>query len=141
MVSPSGVDKILAAEKTTPEPEERWQGIFLAKLAESGNVSRAAKRAGISRARVYQLREESAAFAQAWDKAREIAVGLLEDEAWRRAREGVLEPVFQKGQQVGVVRKYSDTLLIFLLKAHKPAMYRESFDITSGGLPLLVLDK
>ena len=46
--------------------------------------------------------------------------GCLEDEARRRAVDGVDEPVFQQGKQVGTIRKHSDTLLIFLLKGIRP---------------------
>lgn len=102
----------------------------------SGNVSRACKKAKISRQTAYRTRQSDEPFRAAWAEALEIAVGLLEDEAWRRAQEGVLEPVFWRGQRLGSVRKYSDTLLIFLLKAHKPTVYRENIDVTSGGQPL-----
>jgi hypothetical protein len=34
--------------------------------------------------------------------------------------------VFQGGKQVGTVRKYSDTLLMFLLKGIRPQKWRES---------------
>jgi hypothetical protein len=116
----------------TPE-KNAWITAFLVALAESGNVARSCKKAKVSRQEAYRTRKEDKDFLMAWDEALGIAVGLLEDEAWRRAREGVLEPEFYKGEKVGAVRKYSDTLLIFLLKAHKPFLYRENIDITSGG--------
>lgn len=119
----------------TPE-KEHWQDIFLRTLAETGNVKRACRAAKVDRSTAYRLRKANLGFQDAWDEAMEIAVGLLEDEAWRRAREGVLEPVYYKGDKVGSLRKYSDTLLIFLLKAHNPAKYRENIDITSGGQPI-----
>jgi hypothetical protein len=59
----------------------------------------------------------------------------LEDEAVRRAYEGVERPVFQGGKQVGVVREYSDTLLIFLLKALRPEKYRGVVPKTRRGTP------
>jgi hypothetical protein len=37
-----------------------------------------------------------------------------------RAVEGVERPVFQRGQQVGTIREYSDRLLMFMLKARRP---------------------
>ena len=55
----------------------------------------------------------------------ENAADLLEEEARRRAHDGVDEPVWFQGVQCGTVRKYSDTLLIFLLKGAKPDKYRE----------------
>jgi hypothetical protein len=42
----------------------------------------------------------------------------------RRAIEGWNDPVYQMGQRVGSVRKYSDVLLIFLAKRLMPE-YRD----------------
>ena len=49
----------------------------------------------------------------------------------RRASEGTLKPVFYQGKMCGEIREYSDTLLIFLLKARRPETYRERSDINS----------
>ena len=54
---------------------------------------------------------------------------LLEAEARRRTAIGVDEPVFYQGQVVGHIRKYSDNLLMFLLKAHWPEKFRENVSI------------
>lgn len=62
-----------------------------------------------------------------------MGVVSLEAEARRRAMDGVDEPVYHKGEVVGHVRKYSDTLLIFLLKAHRPHKYRDNYKIEHGG--------
>ena len=61
----------------------------------------------------------------------ELGIGALEDEATRRAVEGVEGPVFFQGRQCGVVRKYSDTLLIFRLKAMRPEKYSERRETTN----------
>jgi hypothetical protein len=58
-----------------------------------------------------------------------LGVAALEDEARRRAYEGWEEPVWHKGVNCGTVRKFSDTLLIVLLKAHMPEKYRENIKI------------
>lgn len=50
---------------------------------------------------------------------------MLVDEARRRAHDGWDEPVWHQGEQVGLVRKYDSTMLIFLIKRHFPE-YRES---------------
>ncbi len=69
-------------------------------------------------------------------------MSALEDEARRRAYDGWLEPVFHKGVKVGTVRKFSDTLLIVLLKAHKPEKYRENIKMdVSGDLNVSALEK
>ena len=56
-------------------------------------------------------------------KNAERSLEVLEDEAYRRAVEGVEIPVFQSGKQVGVKRQWSDRLLVFLLAGLKPAKY------------------
>ena len=43
---------------------------------------------------------------------------------------GVEQPVFYKGEVCGLVRKYSDVLLIFLLKGLRPEVYRKNRHIT-----------
>lgn len=101
----------------------RWEAKFLAALEESANVTVAAEAADITRQNAYAYRREDAEFAQKWDAALDVGVGTLEDEAVRRARDGVEEPIYQRGEYMGTVRKYSDTLLIFLLKSHKPQVY------------------
>lgn len=99
---------------------------FCAALAETGIVARACKAVDISRVTAYEWRNEIPEFAAAWDKALAIGVTALEDEAHRRGFEGVDEGVYHQGVLVDTQRKYSDTLAIFLLKAHKPEKYREN---------------
>lgn len=72
-------------------------------------------------------------FAEAWDAAKRIGVSALEDEAHRRAFEGVDKPVFYKGDECGSIREYSDLLAVFLLKAHDPAKYRENSKLELSG--------
>ena len=112
---------------------------FCAVLADTGIVKRACEAIGVSRQTAYNWRDEMPAFAAAWDKAMRIGISALEDEAHRRAFEGVSEPVFHQGLECGSVKKYSDTLAIFLLKAHAPEKYRERHDVaTTGSLTLTV---
>ena len=54
-----------------------------------------------------------------------MGADMLEDEAVRRAKDGVERPVYQGGKLVGHVQEYSDTLLIFLLKGARPEKYRD----------------
>ena len=44
---------------------------------------------------------------------------------------GVEQPVFYRGEIAGTVRKYSDVLLIFLLKVTRPNIYRENRHVTA----------
>lgn len=106
---------------------------FTAVLAETCNVGKACAAIGISRYTAYEWRKKLPDFAEAWDEAMKAGVTALEDEAHRRAFEGTDEPVFQQGMEIGAVRKYSDTLAIFLLKAHNPEKYRENSKVELAG--------
>lgn len=103
-----------------------WHAPFIAQLAKCPNVSDACSVAKITRTLAYHTRKTDIGFRRLWHAVMEGAVDSLEQEAMRRAKEGVEEPVFQGGKQVGVIRKYSDILLIFLLKAHRPKKYRDN---------------
>ena len=48
---------------------------------------------------------------------------------------GWLEPVYQGGKRVGVIRKYSDACLLSLLKARHPA-FRDRKEIKGDDRPL-----
>ena len=93
------------------------QRAFLAAFRETGNVCLACKAAGVGRSSHYRWLEDDCEYRAAFDLAKEDATDVLEAEAHRRAVEGWEEPVgWYKGRAGGTVRKYSDVLLIFLLK-------------------------
>lgn len=114
-----------------------WQTIFINTLRESGNIRASCAKAKVNRATAYRERRDNKAFDEQWGAALEDAGDTLEAEAWRRAVQGVLRPVFQKGGQVGQIREYSDTLLIFLLKGAKPEKYKDRGELSGpGGGPI-----
>lgn len=117
------------ANRTTCTPKKIEA--FLEALDEGAGVSDACRIAGIARRSVYEWRAGDPEFRTAWDKAIERSADSLEAEAVRRARDGVDEPVFYKGEACGVVRKYSDTLLIFMLKARRPERFRENVMVSA----------
>lgn len=128
---------------------------------ELGNLTHAARAAGIHRDSHYGWLATDPVYAVEFAKAQEPAAQTLEDEAIRRAVSGVDEPVFHGGQlcyapsdlryardqytgngkhrrlKAGAIltpkpgakalsiRRYSDTLLIFLLKGAKPEKYKD----------------
>src|SRR5712664_3402215 len=107
------------------------QELFLKALSETGSVTTAVALAGTSRTRVYELRKADQAFARTWQDAEEIAADQIHEEARRRALEGVEEPLVSAGKLVRddsgqpiTVRRYSDTILLALLKAHRLARPR-----------------
>lgn len=116
-----------------------WTGPFLAAFSKLGNVSAACRAAHVSRQSAYDYRDHHEDFRAAWEGAGETSADLLEQEAFRRAAQGTEKPVYYRGREVGRVREYSDVLLIFLLKARRPDVYRERFEHTgAGGGPLQV---
>lgn len=88
-------------------------------LRETGNVTKSAEAVGKTRACVYTHRKNDPEFAMAWREAYETAIDTLEEEARRRAFEGVEDPVYYNGEICGYRQKYSDTLLIFMLKGNR----------------------
>ena len=111
-----------------------WRGVFIERLEATGNVTLAAAGAGVARQHAYRTRNRSKAFRRSWEEALEQAVDLLEGEARRRAT-GVKRDVWYAGEKLGSGSVYSDTLLIFLLKAHRPAKFRDNVKMEhSGGM-------
>lgn len=98
---------------------------FILNLSFLGNRTRAARATGISTVTTWLWRRDDDVFRERYAEAMKIAAELHEDEMFRRASEGVLEPVYQAGRLVGSVRKFSDTLLIFALKGHMPDKYKD----------------
>ncbi len=109
------------------------QAAFCGALAETGFVGKACRAVDVSRRTAYQWREDDPDFAAEWDRALKIGCTALEDEAQRRAFDGVDRPVFHSGQEVGSVKVYSDPLTMFLLKAHFPEKYRDRADAAKSG--------
>lgn len=123
----------------TPKKAE-WEDAFLTALRNSGIVRAACQAAGVARTTVYERRAEHPSFAEAWDEALSEAVELLEAAAWQRAAKGTTREkgVYYRGKPIATekITEYSDTLLIFLLKAHKPGMYRDHVTSTNFNVDL-----
>lgn len=106
---------------------------FLFALAIGASVARACQVADIDRTTAYQWREADPIFAELWQQAFDIGTDTLEDEAVRRGRDGTAKPVFHKGEICGYIQEYSDTLLIFMLKARRPLVYQQAKADKDGG--------
>jgi hypothetical protein len=142
----------LTSKKAWP----RWVKGFLAALAQSGNIRLSCEAASISRVRAYELRGTDETFAAAWQSALDEAADVLEQEARRRAVEGVQRLKFDRGALITiplrdaegaplldadgnpmttpyVEHEYSDTLLIFLMKGANPEKYRDRSEVKHSG--------
>ncbi|MDA5194934.1 hypothetical protein [Govanella unica] len=96
---------------------------FLKALRQTGTVTVAAEKAGVSRGQAYQFRKKDKTFRQAWDDALQAALDELETELRRRAMQGVEQPVYFGGKECGRIRTYNDNLGMFLLRAHRGEVY------------------
>jgi hypothetical protein len=109
---------------------------FLRIYSQTGRVSVAAKAAGIARCTHYRKLATDAKYREAFNQAEHEAGQELEDEAVRRAL-GIREPTTYKGKIVRVGRRtlyhtrYSDMLLLALLRRFRPALYRDHAVITT----------
>ena len=118
---------------------------FLESFARTGNITESCRAAGVQRrATIYDWQERDEAFAAAFREAELVATEVLEAEARRRAVDGVIQdtPIVHRGSVVAPVTetKYSDSLLIFLLKARAPEKYRERYEVKHGGTVRHALD-
>lgn len=96
---------------------------FIRQLAMTGNVTTSAEAVGVARHMVYEWRKQDPVFARKWEEALAIAVDALAMEARRRALDGVEEVRYFQGEPIGTIRKYSDQLLMFLLRAYDPETF------------------
>lgn len=101
---------------------------FLEAYCQGLSITASCKAAHIARSRLYEWLEHDEAFSVRYHQAKEAGDDALRDEIRRRAVEGWDEEVYQLGNYVGTVHKYSDTLLIFQAKARMPE-YRDKVDV------------
>lgn len=141
----SKTPKDTTAREQTGRPKELAdanKAAFLKVFRECGIVGHAAKVVGVHRDQPRRWRKEDPEFAREYRHALNDAADLLEAEAIRRARAGTDKPVFYKGVPCGKIREYSDTLLIFMLKAIRPKKYRERHEISGPkGGPIRVTNE
>lgn len=110
------------------------QASFLEAMGKVGNVTRAAELAGVSRHAHYAWMRDDPAYEERFRDALAQATDVLREAAWIRAVDGIETPVFNKeGDHVGDRVAYSDTLLIFLMKAAAPAEFRENHHVQVSG--------
>ncbi len=110
--------------------------IFLKTLAKTGMVTPSAKAAGYADSQmVNRYRREDPEFAAAWEEAEAAGIDRWEEEATRRAFEGVEKGVYFRGERVDTEKQYSDGLAQFMLKAKRPEIYgeRKQVDVNVGG--------
>jgi len=120
------------AQVDTVKADSTKKIAFLAAFAQTGNIRRAAESSGCSRAAHYKWLD-GAEYAKAFAVAQEEAADRLEEEARRRAVEGLRRYKFHQGLPVMdpetgtayIEHEYSDVLLMFLLKGARPDKFAQ----------------
>lgn len=116
----------------TDTPEQR-KGRFLSAFALTGNISSACKASTVGRSTVYEWQEHDNWFADAFRIAEIESTERLELEAYRRAHDGTtkVKRAYYEGKVVDEIEElnYSDTLLIFLLKARNREKYGDKVKV------------
>lgn len=110
-----------------------WKKTFFRALSKTGNIAQSARMAHVKFQHIYRLRKKDPDFAKRFKIAMRKAADAIDEEIYRRGITGYAEPVFHNGKITGKVRKYSDTLLIFLAKGVNPQKYRENYTINHKG--------
>lgn len=122
---------VVGRQKSWNRVHKGWQSKFLAQLRKIPYVTKAAEMSGVSRAVVYDKRNQSQEFRKKWDEALKIAIETLESSCYVRATYGVKRGIWMKGPGGVPVKvedhvEFSDRLAEFLLRAHAPEKYRET---------------
>ena len=112
----------------TPEIKEA----MLLLLEEIPSITKVRKVFGIKRSALQRAREADPDFNQAILDAKEEGYDAMEEEAYRRAVDGVPKPVFYRGEECGSVQEFSDTLLQFMLKHCRPKKFNPGVKVVTG---------
>ena len=116
----------MAEKKTTPE----FKATFISMMEQLPNITAVSRLLDISPSNIWAARKQDPEFDAAISAAIEEGYDMLEEEARRRAVDGVVEPVYYKGEPVGGIRKYSDQLLVTLLKGYRPKKFNPGAKVT-----------
>lgn len=96
-----------------------WGKAFLAKLAETSNVTKSATAAGISKTTAYARRRTDPEFNRQWQDALAEGYDHLEMETLARLRSGQLKPAAGTGK---TTRTFDNATAIRLLTAHRASV-------------------
>jgi len=137
----------MAGQKKKPGPKgpikfnDQAQAAAVRAMQQTGNRVVAADAAGVSLTTIEVYLRDKPEFRTAMDHAKAQYVAHLEKEALRRAVEGWDEDRMGAGGMTYAIRKFSDALLLHLLKKKDPEQHGDSVKIdqttrVSGSLGL-----
>ena len=114
------------------------QKAFLAAYAACGQITAAAKAAGIDRSAHYEWKQQPG-YMERFNAADEQAGDVLVDAATVRANDGILQAEWYQGKIVGSKRVYSDGLMMFLIRGKKKEYRQGAIELTGPqGGPIAV---
>jgi hypothetical protein len=113
----AGRPQIRARHKRALTPKEIDH--FLATLAETCNVSLAARETKRSARVFYDLKRRDAGFRAAWMEALREGYDRLDMELVHRARFGTPKDIFYQGRKTGTTRVFNDAAALRLLHLHR----------------------
>jgi hypothetical protein len=102
---------------------------FLNAYPECLTIAATARKVGITTKTHHWNMKHSNGYRRCFEALKDYVVVAMEEEAIRRATRGVREDIFYQGEKCGEKRVYSDGLLMFMLKAARPDVYRERVSI------------
>lgn len=126
---------VLHSELTKYRAIRRKQKKFLDAFVQLGTVLHAARAAKIHVATHKKWLATDEKYATKFAEYQDLMADTLEREAFRRAHDGFLEPVYQRGEKVGHVRKFSDSLMAKLLDGNRPGKFKQRTELSgpNGG--------
>ena len=132
----SKVNTILVGGRSPQQRKARpsdWSGIkarlFVEALAETCNVTLAAKAAGVSTGAAYRHRAMEAGFRAQWRRALATAYAGLELTLLERALHGVEKVVSVRNGEPTVMREYNDRTGLTLLRMHRDSAEAEDSEV------------
>lgn len=113
----------------------RKQKKFLDAFIDEGTVLHACRVSKIHPATHRKWIATDEKYAKKFAEAQELVADTLEHESIRRARDGFLEPIYQRGEKVGHIRRYSDSLMGKLLDGNRPSKFKQRTELSgpNGG--------
>jgi hypothetical protein len=97
---------------------------FLGAYAVGGSQVYACRKAKVSERTINRHLRQDPDFRVQYDAAKAYAIEMLQAKVYQRCLEGDVEPVYWQGEIVGHIRKYPERLVIEMLRAYLPHIFK-----------------
>lgn len=122
--NPPAFDPVPVRPRSDGWTPEKQVG-FIQALTATGSVEQAARHVGMTArsARDLRTRRDAASLRAAWEAALLAGAPALVEAAMERALNGVVVPIYYKGEQVGERRVFNEALTMYLMRHHDQYRY------------------